>query len=552
MHWGHTNAWWRWDDPTHVWFILQYTPQQYLFDPEVWRKISPANFTPLLSISFDLDHFLFGLSPPYFYLRHVVSLCLAASMTYLLLRLWVSVIWAFAGTFMFLIGVPVVHVSEQLMTRHYVEGLLFFILALYLFVQSTRLENRKWLASIGGVAYFLAMMAKEVYIPLIFILPFFVKPRSPRSVVVILPYALALIAILTWRNAMLPSVTGGYATVDELNVLEMLRQFSSIPYLLADDPVLGAILFVFILGVAVLFFFATLKARSTPPPVSFMENRPEKPKRIHAIALAIYFWPLATALIIAPLIPLTIWPGIHVADRYLFFPWWTLSLVLAFWFSRIDAQHRKLALPLFLIFLFLLGYISLDTRAKLNDSIVEKETQARFIMAHGPETTMWLSSEMAANFWDVLALDRVKQYQDPEAGIPTTIFDESQIETHGSGTIWKFDHSCRCMTDISQDIADMRADWRRRLVVRSLDVKVRYENQMLSWQFGPFTDGQYFVIGDQIGKVPLPPSGQLRSAISTGLDNLLVRYDDPEGWTVYSKRLRVTKDGFLEEDIDLQ
>lgn len=159
------TAWWGWDDPSFLRLAYEYEPWEYFFIPDVWSKCQPANLNPWNILSFDLDVTLFGLNQKAFYAHHLFSLWLVAMGTYLFLRLWLNQLWSAMGAVLFICSAPVTTVAHQLMNRHYLEGLLFSIVMLYLYISAVRYE-RPLLAWVGGLFYFFAVSAKEVFVPL--------------------------------------------------------------------------------------------------------------------------------------------------------------------------------------------------------------------------------------------------------------------------------------------------------------------------------------------------------------------------------------------------
>ncbi len=129
---------WRWDDPQILLHLHQFSILSDFIDPAVWQQFSPANLTPWLIFSFEIDLILFGVNPSAFYLHQVLALIAAAVALYALLRLWVGNYHALFGALLLLAGAPSFVVIEQLMTRQYVEGLVFCLLAVFCFVQFLR------------------------------------------------------------------------------------------------------------------------------------------------------------------------------------------------------------------------------------------------------------------------------------------------------------------------------------------------------------------------------------------------------------------------------
>lgn len=138
---GSLNLWWTWDDFFNLRQVLTRSVSDALFSSSYWRSLPHQLFTPLLPLSYELDVALFDLWPRAFYVHHLLGLVLCAIALYLLLRLWLESALAFLGALLFVVGVPVVTVAQQLMLRHYVEGLVFALLAIAAFVISIRRQK---------------------------------------------------------------------------------------------------------------------------------------------------------------------------------------------------------------------------------------------------------------------------------------------------------------------------------------------------------------------------------------------------------------------------
>ena len=122
------SGYWRADDPALLWHAMNSKGLEAFYSPSNWQKLSANNLTPWLTFSFKLDLWFAGLSPKFFYFHALGSLGLVAAAAYVLNRLWLSPLWAFLSVGLFLSGAPTASVTELLMTRHYLEGLLFALL----------------------------------------------------------------------------------------------------------------------------------------------------------------------------------------------------------------------------------------------------------------------------------------------------------------------------------------------------------------------------------------------------------------------------------------
>lgn len=527
LHGQALNAWWRWDDPVHLSFVVQHTPWEYFFVPQVWQSVSPVNFTPWLSLSYQTDLQLFGLRPAAFYAHQLASLWLASVMTYALLLGWVRPLWAFAGALLFLAGAPVAVVAEQLMTRHYVDGLAFALAATILAVQASRRE-RPSLAWAGAVLYLLAVLSKEIYAPLVLLLPLLMQGTLRVRARLLLPFMLIAALYTIWRLYMLGMEAGGYTPFDSFDPWSSLRQLAAIPVLLFGSERLG-LLTAALLGALLLVSVGL------------------RPRRV-LVALTVL------VLILLPLLPVTIWPGLVGHDRFLFLPWWVLSVATAWIADRFarSVERPLVSLPAGLG-LAALVFVSVhqhavEMRDRMGPVFVEKETQGRFLWNADASEVAYLSPLVAAMFWDYGKLLELRPLvRNGERG-PAAIADESQLlDLHQEGTrVWSYDPACRCMVEISDEVPARLERWRQRLRNQPLTVAANSHRHTLSWRFGPYTDGIYSVVAPELTRISLPPQGSHRSSIH--FDQARVRYDSPEGWITYSPILRMTPRGIVPDD----
>ena len=203
------DSFWLSDDTQILKNAISYHPWQYFFSPKAWQELSANNFTPWVSLSFDLDWKIFGLYPYGFYLHHLVSLCLLAVTAYVVLGLWFSNQLSFFAVLLFVVSSPFAEAAQTLMVRHYIEGMLFALLAVYTFVKSIR-NNNRWLIMPAVFLYLLACSAKEIYVPLIFLLFLLPEGGWRQRWSRVLPFMACTGFYILWRWFMLGSLWGGY------------------------------------------------------------------------------------------------------------------------------------------------------------------------------------------------------------------------------------------------------------------------------------------------------------------------------------------------------
>ncbi len=164
LHGSALQGYWRWDDGLHLFNVSMYSPWSLFFDPQVTRVASGNQVAPWNLFMYQVNYALFGLNPFPFYLHHLLSLACAAGGLYLLLRHWLGRWQALTPAALLLIGAPSVHMAQQLMVGHYLDGLLFACLGLWAYVHAVQRAQWRWAVLAAGF-YLLSTLCKEVYVP---------------------------------------------------------------------------------------------------------------------------------------------------------------------------------------------------------------------------------------------------------------------------------------------------------------------------------------------------------------------------------------------------
>ena len=298
------NAYWRYDDGAHLGFAATYQPWQYFFIPEITHQHSVSSVAPWNVLTYDINLRLFGFSPAGFYAHQLFAVWLTGLGTFLLLRLWTVYSLALFGAILFLTGVPTLHIANELMTGHYLEGMLFMIAALYYYVLGLRKE-RFLFALVGAVFYAITVTAKEFYVPLPVFLLFIPEGKFERRIKYALPFFFGATVYVLWRYAVLGKIIGGYSVSYAAGFDPQLVAwtFAKIPVLFFGRDAQGILSCLVVAG---LFLWGLL--RKNLPLMPFLAG---------------------LLLILVPLIPLAHWPGINMADRYVFLPWWGICCCIA-------------------------------------------------------------------------------------------------------------------------------------------------------------------------------------------------------------------------------
>ena len=516
---------WRWDDSSVLLHLFQYSLVDDFIKAEVWREFSRTNLMPWMVLSYQVDLHLFGLKPNLFYIHHLFALTASSMALCYLLSLWVRKPFAVLGAGLFLLSTPSLVVAQQLMTRHYIEGLLFCLLALIFFVKFLRKESKRYLV-MSVIFYTLSVTAKEIYVPLVVLLPFLPESNIRSRLVATLPFVMVVSVYIIWRNHMLGTLTGGYTQSDifltAAFIPEVLQSFTNFPALLyPTNWVLFSLAFISLLAVYCYLSRSKLMLSS-----------------------------LVLLLILLPLIPLVRSPGIVGADRYLFLLATAISFSIAYYADAVVGTHlqqrpklKMLCLTIvFPVFVFVSFSSGMETRKGLLRSTAEYDVQADFIWNNNASVAFEPSQSLKASYWFVSDLIDFKQRllvgETAAVAVPDGLFLLDSIES-----LYVYDHSCECMQDISGQLSDRRNQFSASLnTTAPLSVEFQYSENGFSWQFGPYQEGMYSIVSNVLGVAVIPSSGRVSSSVKNGA-SMYVRYESPQGWVTYSDELRVVHNG---------
>lgn len=216
IHLSALGGWWLTDDPQILTHAVRESPLSVLFSSHAYRYLSSSSFTPLQTISFDLDYALAGVAPKLFYAHQLLAVAATAVALFFLVERWAGLAGGWIAAATFLIAPQTVLAARSLMLRHYVEGLLFSSIALLLWRRSSAGDGPPFRAAWSDVAsalmYLGAMLSKEFYAPLpLLLLVIAIAERMPVREVVrrLVPHAVAASGFIAWRTAILGSI-GGY------------------------------------------------------------------------------------------------------------------------------------------------------------------------------------------------------------------------------------------------------------------------------------------------------------------------------------------------------
>ena len=514
------SGYWRADDPAILLHAINSKGLSAFFDPLVWHKLSTSNLTPWLTLSFKVDLWLAGLSPQFFYFHSLCSLGLVAVAAYTLNRLWVAPVWAFLSVTLFLAGAPTASVTELLMTRHYLEGLLFALLSVIAFVHAMRQQSLGW-AAIGALAYALAATAKEIYVPLVLVIPF-IPPLGhlPTRLKLTAPYVAVAALYVVWRHYMLGAMVGGYADTQSIfSVQSVSGMFNALCHF--PQYVFGAY---WLLPTLVVSCALALYAHAKPGAIPV------------CVALALG--------VVVPLVPLIAFPGISGPDRYLFLFWFVASFACVMAIRnavelRSGAGVATMAAGVCLC-LLITGIGILQSAAVRNSheaQLREFDVQGRFYFEAGQHDGFIPTTTLLNGYWYVTNLCDIKKHLDMECpvGLITGVPPDRPIDH-----LFAYEGAHASMAAVPGTVSDAVARVVSIDKSRPLSANVSVANGWARWRLGPYQGGQYYFAAPSIGRYPVPMDGFLRTPLTQLA--FYVQYESPQGWATSSPLLSAGAD----------
>lgn len=517
--------WWIGDDTQILKHVASQRFWEYFLVPSVWRELSPYNLTPWIDALYDLDLFLFGLSPTVFYLHHLLICALLTVTTYYFLRLWLNRSWAFAASLIFVFSPCYANNVYFLMTRHYVEGLLWSLWASIFYIKALR-DQRPVLAYWGALFYLIATLCKEIYVPLVLLLPVwpegdFGGNRSGciqvfrKRLFYFLPFVVIAGAYTLYRRWMLGNWIGGYG-----DFAPFRTDFSALlndvgHLLLANNTWLIIVIVPFAIW-------------------GICGDRTDRWK-LKCFAL------LVVLLAVAPLLDLR---G-FLYRRHLFLPTFLLLVAVSIGMSRLWRQRligRLVSLVGVLVLFFGLFQANQYTQNELGRLADQYSVQGPFLWEVSSSQDALFVESIPGWYFEGLSWLRTHVEQREEMARP--IIDICYILYTNATTphwrrLWRYDHDKKRVVRMDPEI--VRKKCQKCLDVYrsdvSLNVRIWQSDGLIYWDLGPYETGRYLLADPKTGfTARLNCSGHIPGTIDAieKIEKNYICYVAQEGWTTCS------------------
>jgi len=503
------QAWWLADDPALLQNVVEHGIFSHFYQSDVWRSLSYANLTPWVALSLGIDWQLFGLEPLGFYWHHLLSFSIVLIIAYLVLNLFFSPLICSLTLSLFVASVPSANIAQFLMVRHYLEGLGLSLLAIWGYVKAVQTQRHGW-AYLGSLFYLLATTAKEIYVPLVVVLPCLPVGNWRQRWKMLIPFVAVAGSYVLWRIYMLkPSqMLTGYGDLSpKLNWDSALP--SRVPEVLGWQHSWQLLI---MLLAAFVYLFIIFK---------YLKN-------IQWIQLcAVLLWLAVTLLPIVPVLSI-------LDSRYLFLPYFVFCLGVAFSLQFLmDKQWHYVALGLGLSVLAVgvksvesgvIRQVDLLKQYRIEGNLILTDKNANGLLVN-PIGADWYYQSLQWLREHVLKLPKGAR-----ACYDLCICQPDKVYQYVQGQL-RTSH----VSEQAQDCGQADA---------ALSLKLHFATNSVHWQLGPYQQGQYYATlsteKDVItGKwLAVPAQGKHPIELSNR-SYLLVKYVSPEGWQTYSPVLEL-------------
>jgi hypothetical protein len=494
--------WLTYDDANILRTTFDYSFLDIFTNSRVWPQ---QLFTPLLYAFFHALRRIFGFDPLRFYMVQLAIAALTVALVYAAVRQFLDWKRSLAAAALFVIGPPVCSVVVQLSTVHYFLSIAFCALSVIAYAAAVRRQSVA-MDVVSVLCYFLAMLAKEVAIPLPLLIVALPLRDARTRVRFAIGHGAAVIAYFLWRHAVLGTFLGAYGW--QIDAHEWPRLLMFLPLRIMEGAAGAGLVIGFLVIVLMTLTIAfAIRGRG-------------------ALIL------LVAAMVVAgaPLIPL----AKEVSRRYVAVPWLGWSIAFAAATARRDqrlAAALLVGVPLLAISANRAEWRKeFPLRRRMSD-------EARFYFYDMPPDALLRNPRVPPS-----ALGEVQWLKTVHFGRPAGgwFYDDIFLCGSGIGSKRVFEFEGRQIVEITPRIAGIAKQFCGSIRNDApLSASFQFRKPALYWDLGPYTDGKYSaVIANGVQAFEIVRRNALKLPGMAGI-SLRVRYDSPAGWTTYSPEIAI-------------
>jgi hypothetical protein len=385
----------------------------------------------------------------------------------------------------------------------------------------------------SAALYLLASACKEIFVPLPLILFFAGPDRFKPRIHALAPFILIAALYVGWRYSVLGALVGKY----EDTTTSVFERFAE----------MGTFLLQLFHSSNETAAASALLAAATGVGVSqLLIGRERAPVLLFACATA-------------AAMPLYVLAGkslLNEPNRYLFVPWFLLSLLLGYVAGRAPIPGWARIIVAGTLVLSTITLAQDHRRAGLADEALFWEALYSRLSDLGDNEYMLLPpdrnganvSGLAHRFAVAHAKITGQPYR-PDFLVTSASALRHRLE--GGADVYRFEVSCRCFAAQSTQVLiaeAMRLDEQRQrqlgmhqIEPRRLTIDLAFQDRFLTWELGPYREGSYAIFLDRVPVLrPISRSG--RSFFSDRPVTVQVLYRAPEGWSALSPELTLNPD----------
>ncbi len=513
---------WMFDDPRILRSAIEFNILPHFYDTDVWRQISSSLLMPWMVLSLGADYHINGLAPTGFYYHHLLSFTLLIIVAYAVLRTTLPPLLTSMVLSIFILTPPCAASVQLLMTRHYVEGLAFTLAAILCYQLSFRKHVHIW-SWAGAILYALAMSAKEVFVPLVIVLPLLTPYPWRRKILRLYPYVVAAAGYVFWRCHMLGihHILAGYGDVHKTSLSDLV----SLPtQLITQIGWKSTLIFLVPPALLIFYLYHNIRQRS--------------------------FRPAVLVLAVAIVVVLPIVPVISIlSPRMMLLPSFVLcvgvGLGLNVVLMKCDQWRPVREVIVYIVFGVLIlekSMVEQSTFWKNRTVVDDYRLICEFVLYKGDDDTMLMTDAGSAMYFFSLAWLRENVLGTGRG--PLVCRDLCVCKEPGRSIAQGYVLTNGNIEKMHPDDVVGDVDCGRDNAELSVTITYQPGTRTMHWSFGPYQEGQYYYAGPTgRGRVsghftPFPRQGQCPYTLPEPL-SFSVKYVSPEGWHAYSPVLTI-------------